>query len=762
MAQQPPTSVQIIPAGQVELARLVDLAAQRLRLNVQYQPELLKGSVTLRLEGPLSDRQLWDVANDALAAAGLTTVRAGDGTYKVVKLAEAASLTGVAVPTGAPELQKETSLAGFQTVVLRVRYRSAKEIAEAMKLVVSKTGGAAGELGPGLLMVSDLQARLEQVQRVVALLDVPAGHAMTEEVPLRNVAAVPLVALAQQITLKRESVSGEKIPGELIAGSGGGSVFIVSPAEHADSWRALVGQLDKREPVESVVYTPRYFGVREVGQLIEQVVRASAPGAAGALGAGGGGDERWRLVLDELTGTLIVTATPAQHERIKALMERLDSVPAAARRPVRAFKVRNRDVNELAQVLRELVVAGALEAGTSEAEANPAIDTASLQRTERPLSTVPGSTPLQGTSPPSPPSQASPPKESPQSAAPPTAAATPQAGARSLPARSIGAGDRKSSAIPVSDVVITADQGTATIIAIGEPRLLAQLEALIKTLDVRQPQVMLEVLLVSLSDTQALNLGVELERIEIHGETATRLSSLFGLSSSDFAGSARGGSRSAADAPGFTGIVLNPGEFAVVVRALEVLGRGRSLSIPKVLVGNNQQAVFSSVLQQPILTTNASTTVTTTSFGGTQDAGTSISIKPQIADGDHLVLSYSVALSSFVGSPAAQGLPPPRQQNSVQSQVSIPDGFTVVVGGLELATDSKSVTQVPLLGSIPVLGELFKDRSISKTNSRFFVFIRANVLRHTGFEDLKYLSALDAGAARIDTGWPVVEPRLIR
>ena len=202
-------------------------------------------------------------------------------------------------------------------------------------------------------------------------------------------------------------------------------------------------------------------------------------------------------------------------------------------------------------------------------------------------------------------------------------------------------GQRKEGLAPLT---LTADEGTNTLIAIGEPRLLAQVETLLATLDVRQPQVMLEVMLVSLTQAQTLDLGIELERVLTHADdTKIRLASLFGLSTSGAAG------RSVGDAAGFIGTVLNPGEFAVVVRALQGVNSGRSLSAPQVLVNNNQQATISALLQQPFVSTNASTTVATTSFGGTQDAGTQLTIKPQIAAGDHLILDYSVTLSSFVG-----------------------------------------------------------------------------------------------------------------
>lgn len=130
-------------------------------------------------------------------------------------------------------------------------------------------------------------------------------------------------------------------------------------------------------------------------------------------------------------------------------------------------------------------------------------------------------------------------------------------------------------------------------------------------------------------------------------------------------------------------MVLSPGDFSVVLRALQTVNRGRVLSLPKVLVNNNQQATLNSVLRQPFVSVNASDTIATTSFGGSENAGTIISIKPQIAEGDHLVLQYSVSLSSFVGDAIDPTVPPPKQSNNLSSLVTIPDGYIVVVGGLE-------------------------------------------------------------------------------
>ena len=75
---------------------------------------------------------------------------------------------------------------------------------------------------------------------------------------------------------------------------------------------------------------------------------------------------------------------------------------------------------------------------------------------------------------------------------------------------------------------------------------------------------------------------------------------------------------------------------------------------------------------------------------------------------------------------------------------------------------SGTSSRVPILGSIPWLGALFRSDSSATTRNRFFVFLRCSVLRHDGFEDLKYLSGIELGEAGLDDGWPVLEPRIIR
>lgn len=722
-AAQPAGAV-IDLSGQVDLPRLVDLSSQRLKLNVEYDAAALKaaGQVTLRLGTGLSDEQLWGLTNRVLISRGFATIRVpGKSAYAVVKLADVAGLTGL----GGAAIEAGDPAPSYRTAVVQARHRSAKELSDVVSKIISKPGGSVVPLKEsgeaGLLLISDVSSRLDQALALLERVDVPLTRNAVEEVPVHNFTAQQVAALVAQINAKREQVSGEKIAGEVLPASDGSSVFLVCDAANSEYWKGLIAQLDRREGTETVIYTPRTFPAKDVGKLLEQSIRPAVP------------DDRWRMAIDDLTGSLIITTTPTQHQQVRAQIERLDAIPGSTRRPVKSFVIRNRPVREIQSTLEQLAQSGVLGADPSPAALTAASNTSSTSTSVWP---------------PTPPAAAS------TAPTTPGSAATPPSSAPKPPLSSTALG---SSSAPRPDLSLSSDEGTNTLIVMGEPRLLAQVETLLQALDVRQPQVMLEVLILSLTESQTLDLGLELERIS-GGETRTRIASLFGLSTRDAAGNVNAG-----NGLGLTGVVLSPGDFSVVFRALQTLNKGRSLSMPRVLVTNNQQATLDSVLEQPYASTNASNTVTTTSFGGSKPAGTQITLKPQIqGSAGNLLLDYSVSLSAFVGAAANSSVPPPRQENKLQSVASLPDGHTVVVGGIELIADGKATSQVPGLGSIPIFGEAFKNRSNTASRSRFYVFIRANILGARGYEDLKFLSEIATTDAGVDDGWPVVEPRVMR
>ena len=687
-------------AGNLTIAHLLDLCAEELGITVEYDASMLSGEVTLRHGDSLTRNGLWSMVNRVLAGKGMTTIRfPGSAVLSVARLEDAAKVARI---EPGPWIDNEGEVsaaseyeAGFVRVVLQTRGFKAATLAPRLEPLLTQPGGELDELSTDTILVSDLSPRVRELARLIDELDGAARSPVIVRVPVFHVSAE---RLATEITVASQNLAamdGRERRGRVQAAEDGASIILTAPPAEVDDWQAFVRAFDTKQDVlrRTYVLGPSY-GLDEVVLLIEQTGKDGSPGGSG---------EQWAAVPNQLAGTIIVTATAAEHDRIQELLGELDRAPAELRLRMQSFPLVHRRVDDIQPVLAELLDVVTMS------NARPADDGAlsADDMSETPVAVEPGR-PLSAPAPP--------------------------------------------------PLTISADEETNTLIAVGAPRYLDQLAAVLAELDVRQPQVMVEALLVSLTESDTRDLGIELDKLATSGDTMLRFASLFGL------GPLNAGSTAANVAgAGFTGAALSPGDFSVLVRALETLNEGRALNMPKVLVANNADATLDSVLQQPtttLSTTNTDTTIA--SFGQFEDAGTSITVTPRIGAGDSLELAYTVNLSTFVGESSSPSIPPPRQQNTLASEVVIPDGYTVVVGGLEVVSDADALQKVPLLGDLPGVGVLFQSRSRSTNRSRFYVFIRATILRQRDFADLKYISDQDYIAVELeDAGSPLAIPASI-
>jgi general secretion pathway protein D len=314
------------------------------------------------------------------------------------------------------------------------------------------------------------------------------------------------------------------------------------------------------------------------------------------------------------------------------------------------------------------------------------------------------------------------------------------------------------------DAVITADPNTNMIIIVAKPDAQRMYEQLIHMLDKRRPQVLIECTIVTLDTTNNFSFGVEIAARGGGGDTSVIGFSSFGLSKVGTTAGPGGdlGRLTLTPGLGFNGTLIQSDIAAVVIKALLTTGRAEVVSAPKILVNDNTTGSLTSVQEAPFTSVNASNTVATTAFAGYASAGTTIAVTPHLSEGDSLQLEYTVSLNSFTGDAGSAGTPPPRQTNQLQSKVTIPDGATIVVGGLNRRNVSHTVDRIPFLGELPFVQYFFSSRSNQETTSTLFVFIRPVVLRDDKFADLKFLSRRDAQAAGLKEECPSSEPLISR
>jgi type IV pilus assembly protein PilQ len=167
------------------------------------------------------------------------------------------------------------------------------------------------------------------------------------------------------------------------------------------------------------------------------------------------------------------------------------------------------------------------------------------------------------------------------------------------------------------------------------------------------------------------------------------------------------------------------GQFAIdaLITAAEERGVGKLISKPKTIVQNNQKAVIKQGTKIPV-----QTIVNNTVSVQFVDAVLELDVVPQITADGTIYMDVDVKNDQIDQSiPRVQGIPAIDTQES-NTKVLIADGGTVVIGGVIVTQQRTDVQQVPLLGSLPVIGNLFKHTTVSSTAQELLFFLTPRIL----------------------------------
>ena len=267
---------------------------------------------------------------------------------------------------------------------------------------------------------------------------------------------------------------------------------------------------------------------------------------------------------------------------------------------------------------------------------------------------------------------------------------------------------------------------------------------LIRQLDTRQDQVLIETALVDLGTQDVERLGFELGLLD--------LSSGFGMTSFGLSSFQDTDGNGLADTrlpdlqnplAGLTGGIIRGNNFAipVIMNALKSDNRSNVLSIPSVLVNNNEDATVTSKDSIPTTRSTQGNVTTDTSFSGFQDAGIDLRISPSISEGGYVKINLRLEVSKFQGAfDSASAVPPPKTIRTIETAVTIPTGHTMVFGGVIEDQTSETEDGIPFLKEIPLLGALFRNRSTTKRKSNLYFFLTPHILSDPDFADLAQLT----------------------
>ncbi len=287
------------------------------------------------------------------------------------------------------------------------------------------------------------------------------------------------------------------------------------------------------------------------------------------------------------------------------------------------------------------------------------------------------------------------------------------------------------------DVNIQADETLNALIIRAEPSEMSDLQDIVKQLDVRRAQVLIEAAIVEVSGDMSSALGIQWASIDQNKAVGGISFSNVGNNLNRVIGAIQG--TSAAELA--SGITLAGGErdssgtqgYGALLQALASNSNANLLSTPSILTLDNEEAVIIVGQNVPFITGSTSTSTA----GGNpfqtitrEDVGLTLKVLPQINDGDVIRLEVNQEVSSVVPTSAAiQSSDLITNKRSIDTTILADNGETIVLGGLISDESSNSVQKVPILGDIPGLGALFKSRNKSSKKSNLLVFLKPSIIR---------------------------------
>lgn len=467
--------------------------------------------------------------------------------------------------------------------------------------------------------------------------------------------------------------------------------------------KRLVDYID----VDSEVINPQmevihlqYAVARELEPIISQLIAQDG-------GAGGPRNPRQpapeeehepQIIADDRLDALIVYATLNDRQKIRELIEKLDIPNGNYRQRLRFRPLKHTDAAEMADLLEELI------SGTGS-------------------SRTPGNR-------------------------------RPAAGANNAAgAPGVFGGDSGE-----DDPVIIADEQSNSLIVHASPTQFEAIDRLIDQLDTARPQVAIETALVELSLTDTLALGVELNNASNDllvdtdgdgvGDTISDARSYFSSTALGLSTTATttidGDEFPTGRVPGISD-GLNIGIFKNrrllgILNAFQTSGQSRILTMPSVVTNDNREATLElrrTTSQQEFSTTDAGTD--RNSFEEVE-ATTTLTISPHISSDNYLRLEIDQQVENFGQRPSPEA-PPDRIARNIRTEVTLPDRYTVVLGGLIQEEERTTTRKVPFLGDIPILGFFFRQTQDQSSPQHLFLFVTPRILRHTAdFQDVHKLA----------------------
>ena len=299
---------------------------------------------------------------------------------------------------------------------------------------------------------------------------------------------------------------------------------------------------------------------------------------------------------------------------------------------------------------------------------------------------------------------------------------------------------------------------TNALIISAQPDILKSLESVISQLDIRRAQVLVEALIVEISDKLARDLGVQF-LFTGDGESSPIATQRFGTPNPDLIStigaetigdsttSSTMQTRAANSLLALDGLAVGVARykasgtsFATILNLIAQDGDSNVLSTPSIMTMDNEEASIVVGQEIPITTGETLSGSNSNPFRSVtrQEIGVKLTVRPQINEGNAVKMHINQEVSSIFGPLGEMSTDLITNKRNIRTTVLVEDRETIVLGGLIDDDVQESVKKVPFLGDIPLLGRLFKTTSISRTKRNLMVFLRPTIVRNS--EDVRAIS----------------------
>ena len=540
---------------------------------------------------------------------------------------------------------------------------------------------------------------------------------VTEIIRLRHIDAVAAVETLRPL------VSAQ---GSLTANRNANSLVVADFADNIRRIRALAANID-RDTSTSQIVTLKNAGAREIAAALTALVPAAGEGAKAPIA----------IVPVDSSNAIALRGDQTLVARFVSMAHDLDA-KAAGGTELRVYWLEHANAETLLPTLQQLVGGGS----------DPAQKAGLPAATSSTTTTGGGSTPA------------------------PAATAT-------TPTSVSGSGGSIATRGPA---IVTRYEGANAIIVAANSEVQRMLGELIRQLDSRREQVLVEAIVVEIGDDAAKRLGVQFllggknipfvatnysnaqpniftlggayaatkltqDTTTVDGATVvTQTSSALGSTLQEAAASsllsATGGFA------GFAGDIGKNTIFGAIINAVKSDTTSNLLATPHIVTLDNQAAKFLVGQEVPITTGEALSNNFDNAFRTVQreEVGIKLEVTPQVNGAGEVKLFLRQEVSSVAGPVSSRNSDLILNKRSFETVLTVDDGEILAIGGLLNDDERKTIERIPLLSDIPLIGELFKSRSRSRSKTNLMVFIRPTVLRSR--EDNAALTARRYGYIR--------------